>query len=359
MRSREATNGEALRAVRGLQDRLPSPELARSESAADQACSPWLWPTGSMDSSDLRRCRCGESRASTRGVEGVDSPESPVERGLPVATIKEIVDSYRLFMEVKYPSHLGHFDARRCSERESADAEAVVFALLRDHRIEVAIGEDVSTGGADFLCKSGDCEFLTEVTCVTSASLARVSGLENRIPENGECTSFALATVLFRRKVNKKAPQLAGIRLPRLLVCVGFHVMNAALIGKVAAENLLTGDCSIQVSVPGGATSIATDLKNAGFIRPSRDGSVEACRRSISAVLLIQAHGDCCDIYGVLHPDPAVPFPIATFPKAPFVRLTQWPPHDMRLELEWMIHDPQPWRTYHGPVVLRDDELRR
>ncbi len=67
---------------------------------------------------------------------------------------KEIIDSYKLFLEVNYPGHFQSYCCRLKSQFESAKAEAVSFSFLRSNFDDVQVAEEISTGGADFLCKS-------------------------------------------------------------------------------------------------------------------------------------------------------------------------------------------------------------
>ncbi len=78
--------------------------------------------------------------------------------------VSKIVESYKNFLMVKYPAHLGPFCKRLRNNRESARAEAVTFSLLRPIVEEINIAEDVVEGGVDFLCSNTDVKFIVEVT---------------------------------------------------------------------------------------------------------------------------------------------------------------------------------------------------
>lgn len=276
-----------------------------------------------------------------------------------MATVKEVVSSYQQYLRVKCPGHSQRFERRLKHGSESAKAEAVVFSLLRARGFTVEVAEDLGTGGVDYLCRTTFGDFLAEATCLRSSSLTRHSGLEDHIAATSECASFSFATRLFRRKLSSKAPQLADSPHPRLLIVVGFHAYSSVLLGKAAAENLITGDRSVAVSIPDGPAIGCTNLNTSAFIRRSKSGTIEPCRQSISAILLLQVHHESSSVCGVLHPKPVVPFPLAAFPRTPFVRLKEWAPSDRWLELEWVIDDPLPWCAFHELVGFQDWELRQ
>jgi hypothetical protein len=275
-----------------------------------------------------------------------------------MATIKEVVSSYEEYLDVKRPAHFERFLGLYRREPEAAQAEAIVFQMFRRMGFDVNVAEDISTGGADFLVSAAGRAFMVEATCLDSDSLAADCGLPNRVPTNAEVMSFSHPTHLLRTKLSSKAPQVAGVPFPRLVAIVCFHPWGAALLGKAAAEALLTSDCMIAVSLKDGTTGTVTDLKDSSFFRRRGDGTIETCRKSISAVALVQVSGDCCHVCAVLHPDPAVPFPVAVIPEAPFLRVKVWPPAEMQIETEWITHDPPLWASYHQAMGLREDELK-
>lgn len=55
------------------------------------------------------------------------------------------------------------------------------------------------------------------------------------------------------------------------------------------------------------------------------DGTIVACRKSISAILLLAVYRDRFAVWGILHPEPARPMNIAYLPNVPFVRVSRWP----------------------------------
>ena len=131
---------------------------------------------------------------------------------------KDVIDSYKTFLEVKYPGHFQSFRRRVKDQKESAKAEAITFSFLRSNFEDVQVAEDISTGGADFLCKSNGNEFIVEVTCLEAESVAAQSGWKNEVPENVSAGSFGMITHMLRTKVSGKTMQLFGYSVQRILV---------------------------------------------------------------------------------------------------------------------------------------------
>ena len=273
--------------------------------------------------------------------------------------MKEIIESYKLFLEVKYPSHFQSYTRRLKNQSESAQSEAVTFSILRSIFNSVLVSEDISTGGADFLCKIDGIEFITEVTCLEAEAVAAQSGWKNVIPENGSAGSFRLITQMLRTKASSKAAQLSGHDFPRILVITSEHIASDVLLGPHGAETFLTSDTQIEVPIdkPIDKMNIVTDLKNSVFFR-SKNGSIESCRRSISTVLLLSIFADKSLVVGILHPDPKYSFPIKLLPSVPFLRMKEWPPIDNKIETEWVIYKPRAKEFYHRIVELKNEELR-
>ena len=94
----------------------------------------------------------------------------------------EIIESYKTFLEVKYPKHYKSYCTRLKNKPESAKAEAVTFSILRSNFDEVKLAEDISTGGPDFCCSSNDVEFIVEVTCIETESVVTQSDWKNKVP---------------------------------------------------------------------------------------------------------------------------------------------------------------------------------
>ena len=276
-----------------------------------------------------------------------------------MASTSEIIVSYKTFLEVKYPSHFVRFCIHLEDNPESAKAEAVVFSLMRSIFHDVKIGEDISTGGADFLCTLKNVQFITEVTCLEAESVANQSGWKNKVPKDGAAEWFGMITHKLRTKVSSKARQVSGYAFPRLLAITSEHIGADFLLGPHGAETLLTSDTQIEVPLgrPIDSTNLVTDLKNSVFFR-IKNGSLEPCRRSISAILLISIYADKSLIVGILHPDPEENFPMDLLPSVPFLRIKKWPPENNQIETEWVIPRPAPAELYHRIVEFKDEELK-
>jgi hypothetical protein len=123
---------------------------------------------------------------------------------------------------------------------------------------------------------------------------------------------------------------------------------------------MLTSDTKIEVPInkPISKVGLATDLKDSVFFR-LKNGVLESCRRSISAIFLVHIQADKCGMFGILHPDPAYQFPISLFPELPFIRLKNWPPENNQIETEWVIDSPPRAAFFHQTVIFKDEELRQ
>ena len=273
----------------------------------------------------------------------------------------EIIESYKTFLEVKFPTHYKSYCTRLKNKPESAKAEAVTFSILRSNFDEVKLAEDISTGGPDFSCSSNDVEFIVEVTCIETESVVTQSGWKNKVPPapNKTAFSFRMITYKLRGIVSSKAAQLSGNNIPTLLIITSEHVGADFLLGPRAAEILLTSDIKIEVPIgkPINKVGLSTDLKNSVFFR-FKDGSLESCRKSISAILLISIFTDKSLICGILHPDPQYVFPIILLPLVPFLRLKKWPPENNNIETEWVIIKPKAEKFYHREITFKDEELK-
>src|ERR1019366_8419415 len=95
-------------------------------------------------------------------------------------SVDEVVDFYWRFLSrnAKYAVHFGQFKKRYQLDQKAAEAEAIVFSLLRAEKLNPDIFEDPGTGGPDFRCNPSSGEsFLLEVTSLDSESVSKKSGL--------------------------------------------------------------------------------------------------------------------------------------------------------------------------------------
>jgi len=98
---------------------------------------------------------------------------------------------------------------------------------------------------------------------------------------------------------------------------------------------------------------LTTDLGEALFLR-FKNGVVEPCRQSISALLLVHLDETACHIVGLLHPEPAIPFPITHLPTIPFGALN-WP--GATLEIEWKMGGAKQATFAHEEIKLTVEDL--
>ena len=171
-----------------------------------------------------------------------------------------------------------------------------------------------------------------------------------------------MITHMLRTKASEKAPQLSGYKMARVLFITCEHVAADVLLGPHSAETVLVSETKIAVPISTGEPTneevhLITDLKDSVFFR-FKNGGVEPCRQSISAIILLGIFAEKCFAVGILHPDPQYVFAIGLLPSVPFLRMKRWPPESRSIETEWVIHSPKPAECYHYKVVLKDRELR-
>lgn len=262
-----------------------------------------------------------------------------------MTSLPEIVEKYKNYLLTKCPERHKTFSDLERSQLESARAEAVLFFFLQSQGFKVTLHEDPSTGGADFLCETSQHKFLVEVTCLEVDAVAERSSLG----KGSDSGWSAPITHSLRTKASTKASQLSGVSMPRLLVLTTEHESGEVLMGINAARSLLTSDLKIQIQPWLSESNIqsVTELDNSVFFRFSKDGSIKACRQSISAVLLIHILPNECRAVGVLHPQPIFNFPRQLLPTVPFVWVRQWPPKEGKIETAWDIVRPPTARFYY------------
>jgi hypothetical protein len=275
-----------------------------------------------------------------------------------LAPLEQLLKSYEEYL-LTLPLHLKRFRQRLRERPAAARAEAAVFGFLRAAGCEPLINEDPGTGGADFCCQK-PMPFVVEVTSLDDSTLAGRAAMPMDIPDNGSGSYVDLPNVLnlIRTTISNKAQQLADYPCPRLLVICSEHWGTSVFFCQGGIKELLVGGSSISIPVgPEGATEpsrMTTELKDAVFLR-IKDGVVEPCRRSISAILFIHLEPTACHALGALHPEPAIPFSIETFPKIPFARL-RWPATEIRIE--WLIVHASQARFAHQAINFTTQELR-
>ena len=260
--------------------------------------------------------------------------------------IDDIVDNYENFLDNEYPAHIKkRFCNRLASHPAGARAEVITFHFFRSNVDDVRIEEASGVGGADFRCSRKESEFIAEVTSLDAESVARKSGIENRIPENCSVRSFQWITQKIEATASKKTSQLSGYSCPRILVMTSEHCDAQDLISsKIPAEFLLTGETQIPIphpfANPEPGLHLETHLQGSVFLQANEEEEkIEPCRQSISAILLCSVFENAMKVIGILHPDPVHKFPIKFLPSIPFVRLKKWPPENNKIGTEWVTHE--------------------
>ena len=89
-----------------------------------------------------------------------------------------------------------------------------MFSVLRANFDNVKLGEDISTGGVDFLCDIDGSEFLVEVTCLEAEAVAIQSGMKNEILENGSAGWFCTVPTCYAQKLQAKQLRFQAIIFP-------------------------------------------------------------------------------------------------------------------------------------------------
>jgi len=268
-------------------------------------------------------------------------------------SIAKILENYKLHLKSESTDRFKMFCVLAKSNPESARAEAVVFSMLNSNRLQVENHEDVSSGGPDFICRSNENNFLVEVSCLDTNSVAKESNIPNDISTQAGASTYNAITRLLRRKSSSKARQLSNQPLPRILAITTEHSAGDILLDGLAAERLLASDpkISVHLAQSNPITELTTDLKESVFFRFSQDGKVESCRESISALLLVSIAKNSCTVLGVLNPEPAIKFDIELLPSIPFIRISPWPIEENRIHTEWVVNSPEPKKFF---ILLRE-----
>ena len=257
---------------------------------------------------------------------------------------QDLVDNYVRFLEKEYPRLAISYQQRLEVNPTGGRAEAVTFHFLKTCVDEVKINEHPRDGGTDFLCKTGDSEFIAEVTSITTDTVTKKSGLKDDLTEGTTVQTFSPITQKLCDTVNSKESQMSKYNYPGILVIASDHPLADTLFDPFDAQRLLVGDMKIGFSIATErqemqerSTTNVTELKYSCFLQVNQDWDV--CNRSISAVLLFHISGASAFILGILHPDPIHNFSPKLLSSIPFIRLKKWPPEDSILGVEWVKYE--------------------
>ena len=274
-------------------------------------------------------------------------------------SVDEIVDGYWRYLSrnKEHTTHFEQFKKRYQSDQKAAEAEAVVFSLVRSQKLNPEIFEDASTGGPDFRCDplSGE-SFLLEVTSLDAASVSKKSGLPLQMTGAGG-GAFGLITDKLLSQAKSKARQLGNHGLPGLLAITSDYDFAGVLLDRMAAEFLMTSAPQINVPLNGERSYTTTDLRHAVFCRPGLlnafgEQIIYPCRQSISSILLITIHPRESTAVGLLHPEATSPFNPLMLARVPFVRFKNWPLIGRNIETEWTLGD-----TEHRPATFKHKKI--
>lgn len=258
-------------------------------------------------------------------------------------SIESILASYRSHLKQKYGiGALRKYEYLYDNNREAGVSEAIIFNWLCDMKQNPALLEDLSEGGADFICNQGkDSSFVVEVTCIGGQALLDKTGC-HMLP--GQLMALVSLTTSLRNRVARKTSQLSDYEMPRVLIITSLHDGGYLFLNQDGAKKLLISDWAYSISDQhsNDENCLSTDLKKSIFLKPdgSDQSKIVACRQAISSVLLMPISGDRLNVIGILNPEPSYGLNIQAFPKIPFVRIKNWPVSNGVISTEWVISDP-------------------
>ena len=281
----------------------------------------------------------------------------------------EVVESFVEYVRAESPTNLKSFQDRRRAAPEAAMAEAIVFGMLQQLRLNPTIADEPGIGGGDFLCKyrpiifgdNGSWPLIVEATTLEPTAVERNSGWRNEVPDAITGGPFSMITERITARASSKVRQLSRHEMPRVLAIVSSHIgADALLSSPLAAESVLVSDRHISQPLGGGKASVGTDLSASAFLRGDpTTGKITAQRPSISAVLLASVAGNRSSVLGILHPEPRYQLDIRAFPGMPFVKLTRWPIENGAIEIEWVVGHPSGREFRHQKIHYKGDDLNK
>ncbi len=269
--------------------------------------------------------------------------------------IDAVLDSYSVYLRRDDKKTADRFVRTRKSDRESALAEAITYQFLKTVGARPEINDKVGIGGPDFLCcasrfrRMPQDEFFVEATSLGLNAVTERSGLSSEMPKGISGRALGLVTENLCNKAKAKNRKFKNCIKPTVLAIVSSHLHGALLLDAHAAETaLISGihwrhEIGSEVADP----NCYTDLKDSVFMRPGPNGSIEACRQNLSAILLISVYLDHSEVFGILHPEPKIPLNVALLPNLPFIRIAKWPVVDGKIWTEWVIGRPKGLRIPH------------
>ena len=96
-----------------------------------------------------------------------------------IPIVEEILGAYEKYLSDKHGSQeLKRFTDRYKNNEEAAISEAIIFNWLNYCKFNPELADDMSTGGADFICSPNQkSRFVVEVTCLGRQALTEATGL--------------------------------------------------------------------------------------------------------------------------------------------------------------------------------------
>jgi hypothetical protein len=228
------------------------------------------------------------------------------------------IESHRIWLGDFDRLYASQWEQRLRAAEESALCEAVYRGVLEQQGCTVSPSEDLNghQRAPDFLCQKGGSQFYVEVTCLDSAAVERRCGGDGfRCSGKVTSGSFGLLNDAIFDACRRKCRQLADLPFARVLAVGTFH----SLASKVCIERdflsmLLTGTlgvsfgCEPESGALTGRDRVVTSLDSAVFTMPAKEGAFSLARLPISALLVGGLIASPPRIFGLLHPDPALPF---------------------------------------------------
>lgn len=231
--------------------------------------------------------------------------------------------------------------AKRWSDQVNADhegavAEAVAFDWLAGRVDKIEHGDPPGCNAPDFICTVCDRRFYVEVTNISVSSVERKTGLKD---EQRGFTMYRPLTGAIMAEVVAKSGQFSRFQFDAPLVVFVTTLQFAAscvCVERGHIEDLLTGTTYVESDFDRERGEAVGDLRSATrlgdslFIRQSKliGAGLDVPRKHVSAVLIggFGVAPPAPPVYGVLHPEPNIPFPIAVLPDVAFAYLDPWPP---------------------------------
>lgn len=238
--------------------------------------------------------------------------------------LRELCEEHRKWLRAFDPQHLANWEKMLKADDEAAMTEAGVRRFLESQSVVVEPNEEI-TGAErrpDFKCLTDGKQFYVEVTHISIHKAEKVTGLMD------EGVSAMRPTPLNRAIkaiCSEKAVQCSNQDAP-VLVAVGTFHGDAAMFSFSPPwpDMILTGMAEMSVTINRETLSVVggiqqtSDLHAAAFLKFEKDDSIGFARSSISGMLLCGLSLKPTWVIGLLHPNPARPFPPALLSRVSF-----------------------------------------